>query len=285
MEVGNRTMILRNILRSAFVASVLLALLSASFGTAGAQSLVTKLTPTKTISGSSQNGTSLAFVGNAGQFDPSVRFAAYANNKTLQFAVGGITFSVPVLAVGPDVMVACANPNMQIGQPSMLLAHSALRLVFDDAASKPELSGFGQLLDAANAFISTDPLPWRSGLSAYSGVVYHDLYPGVDLSFAGLDGTLTAMFSLTAGVSPSRILWHYDHADSLYIVATGDLHIYTADGALLTNNAPAAWQIRNGVQTPVSVGYQLTPDNTIRFSTQLAGYDSALPLTITLSLG
>jgi hypothetical protein len=263
------------------VLSVLLAFLSASFGTAGAQSDSADRAPTNTAS--DHNTAPLAFIANVGQLEPSVHFTARDNAKTLWFAADGVTLNLPAVS-GPDSMVSCANPNMQIGAPP-IETQTMLRLAFDNANPNLALEGTNQFPGMANLFTDGSPLEWRPNEARYAGVLYRDLYPGIALSFRGQAGKLTATYTLAAGIDPALIAWHYLNADSLYTnAATGDLHIYTSDGGLLMSYAPVAWQMRNGTQMPVNIGYQTTSDNVVRFAIPLTGYDPTLPFTLTLRL-
>ncbi|MHB8747788.1 MAG: SBBP repeat-containing protein, partial [Aggregatilineales bacterium] len=55
-------------------------------------------------------------------------------------------------------------------------------------------------------------------------------------------------------------------------------------GVTLTEQAPIAWQMRNGSRAAVTVGYQLEADGTIGFAVLANRYDSTLPLVIDPSL-
>lgn len=271
-------MIPRRWLRSAFMLSVLLAFVS--FGTAAAQPIQANHAISAT---STTDRSTLSFVSNVGQLDPSVRFEMRTSHKTLWFGSNRIILNLSALS-DLAVMVSCANPNMQMTAAPVEI-QSLLGLLFDHANSNPALEGLGQPLGTANLFTTADPLEWRANEAVYAGIVYHDLYPGVDLSFASQAGALTATYTLAAGVDPSIIAWHYLNADSLYMnTATGDLHIYTSDGGLLMSYAPVATQMRDGQQVRVNVSYQNTSDTGVRLAAALTGYDLALPLSISIRL-
>ncbi|MHB8629676.1 MAG: SBBP repeat-containing protein [Aggregatilineales bacterium] len=155
----------------------------------------------------------------------------------------------------------------------------AIRLSFDHANPNATLGGADQLPGIANFFIGNDPSQWHTNVPTYAGVGYHDLYPGVDLQYAGHAGVLKGTYTLAADVDPSLIRWRYVGADGISVdSSTGDLTIHAPDGVTLTEKAPIAWQTRDGMQTPVTVGYQVNADGSVQFVPDT--YDRALPLVI-----
>ncbi len=227
------------------------------------------------VNASSQYGkVPLSFIANAGQTDAAVRFQVRSKGGLLFFEPTGVTLNLPVAANSvrpPGDKTLNATSSAQV----------ALHLNFEGANANSLLDGVGLLPGIANFFIGNDPSQWYTNVPTYSGIVYHDLYPGVDLQYSGHPGLLKGTYSLTAGVDPSIIRWRYNGADHIAVdPATGNLLISGASGVMLSEQAPVAWQERNGAQVAAKLSYALAADGTIGFALPKDGYDPALPLTI-----
>jgi YVTN family beta-propeller protein len=211
----------------------------------------------------------LWFVPNAGQTAPMVRFQARSANGTLFFSPDQITFSL-----APGV------------QPP-----AAVRLRFEGANPALEMAGVDPLAGSVNYFIGNDPARWRTDLPAYAGIVYRDVYPGIDLHYAGTLALtnrslrLKGTYAVAPGADPARIRWRYQGAAGVRLdAATGDLRI-TLPGATgaapppeIVEHAPVAWQTIVGRPVPVSARYTLAADGSVGFA--LGDYNPAYALTL-----
>src|SRR6185369_12003847 len=118
-----------------------------------------------------------------------------------------------------------------------------VRMTFDDANPMPAITGAEQLPGIVNYFIGNDPAQWRTNISTYAGVVYKDLYPGIDLRYDGHERLLKSTYTVAPGADPSLIRWRYSGAERVSVdTASGDLQIALADGRVLTDQAPLSWQ-------------------------------------------
>jgi uncharacterized repeat protein (TIGR01451 family) len=233
----------------------------------------------------------LSFVPNRGQTDPRVQFQAHAPGGTLFFTPNEVMLSLPT-AGPPSATDDQASPS-RAARPSSGPEHwSLLRLRFENANPAPEIIGRQPLPGIANYFIHDDPAAWRSNLPTYGGIIYRDVYPGIDLSY---DGTaqaggssflLKGTYTVAPGADPGRIRWRYAGAAGVRVDETsGDLFISlvpsapgVAAGPEVVEHAPVAWQTIEGRRVPVSVRYALNPDGSISFA--LGGYDPAYALIL-----
>jgi hypothetical protein len=71
-----------------------------------------------------------------------------------------------------------------------------------------------------------------AGLPAYQEIAYRDLWPGIDLLFRGVAGTLEYEFHIRPGADPSDIRLDYAGADGLSLGLDGSLTVDTALGEL-----------------------------------------------------
>lgn len=221
--------------------------------------------------GNPLNALPLQFVANAGQARPEARYTVNGAGHALYFLENEVLFA------SQANRFAGKRPGMRDRQLQRLeLQMSTLRLGFVGANRSPEIDGGAQLSGVANYFLGNDPAQWRVNVPTFQGVVYRDLYPGVDLRFGGIQGELKSEFILQPGVDPGVIAMRYEGAKSLRLSANGDLLITTPSGVLV-EEAPVIYQEAGGERQLLSGGY-LLDSGQVGF--WVAGVNPDLPLVI-----
>jgi hypothetical protein len=203
--------------------------------------------------------------------DQAVRYVAHTPGGTLFFTAAGVVLALENPACGADTAASSPGPRTAAPAPP-----SVLRLHFVDAAPATLIGG-QEGTGRVNYLRGADPRAWATNLPTYTGIVYSGLYPGVDLQYSGVGGQLKGTYTLAAGADPARLRWRYEGATGVQVDAAGNLQIAWA-GASLTEQAPLAWQDRDGQRVPVSARYAVAADGSIGFV--LGSYDRAEPLTL-----
>src|SRR5205085_4765703 len=115
----------------------------------------------------------------------------------------------------------------------------------------PRMEGGEGLPGKVNYFLGNDRSKWHTDVPTYSGVVYRELYPGVDLSYEGTGGSLKGTYTIAPGADPGRIRWRYEGAEKVWVDEKGSLQIRLAgaaggvgasEGVTVTEQVPVAWQ-------------------------------------------
>lgn len=149
----------------------------------------------------------LSFVPNAGQSDPAVRFQAQGMGGTFFFTPGEVVLSLRAPSPARD-SEASPSTSQQIRNPeSQIRNSSVVRLRFEGASPEPEVTGAERLPGIVNYFIGNDPAKWRTRLPTYAGIVYQQLYPGIDLHYNGTEGVLEGTYTVAPGADPAWIRW------------------------------------------------------------------------------
>jgi hypothetical protein len=205
----------------------------------------------------------LSFEPNAGQSDPVVQYQAHAMGGMLYFE---------------DEAVVLSLPKTDPGLLTENQTRSVVRLRFDGVDGVPRLVNAERLPGIVNYFIGNEPSKWLTNLPTYTGIIYKQIYPGIDLRYDGAQSTLKGTYTLTPHADPSRIRWHYEGVTSERVdKQTGDLLLALDGTSTLIEKAPSAWQTRNGVRVSVTVHYTVENGN-IGFA--LGDYNPNQPLTI-----
>jgi hypothetical protein len=194
----------------------------------------------------------LSFVPNAGQSDAAVHYQAQGMGGTLFFEDDTVTLSLPE-------------------------THVYLR--FEGVNAARRVVNAEKLPGTVNYFIGNQPSNWHTDLPTYAGIVYEQLYPGIDLHYDGSQKMLKGTYTVAPHANPSNIRWRYEGVTSTRVdEQTGDLLLTLDDGSTLTEKAPSAWQTSAGTRVSVPVKYALMEDDSIGFA--LGDYEPNAPLTI-----
>lgn len=225
----------------------------------------------------------LSFVPNEGQTDPLVQFETRGLGGTLFFTPGEVMLALPNRA-GEETAELLSLPQTINRQSSVetspsLLPPTIVRLQFEGTNPAPAITGVESQAGQVNYFAGNEPGQWQTSLPTYAGIVYQQLYPGIDLRYDGVDGTLKGTYHVAPGADPGHIHWRYEGATGVQVDETsGDLVVTLSTQRHLSEHTPLAWQEIEGRRVFVNVAYTLTPKGQVGFA--LGTYNPAYPLVI-----
>ncbi|MEG3839353.1 SBBP repeat-containing protein, partial [Microcoleus sp. herbarium14] len=204
----------------------------------------------------------LSFIANAGQSDPSVKFQVKGAGHSISFTPNEITFT------------AFQKPN----EPGNAATTSAIvRSSLADSNPNPTISGLEKLPGFANFILGEDSSQWHTDVPTFNGVVYQNVYQGIDRVFKGTEGQLKSEFLVAAFADPSQIKMNYSGVNNIRLREDGALILETPLGELI-DNAPIVYQDINGQRVNVPAAYNLLGNNQVNFS--LGDFDPTQPLVI-----
>jgi hypothetical protein len=143
------------------------------------------ITPTKNISQPSPS----FFVPNVGQYGTNIDF------ETQRFMSGDVVFSIDGLTVAlptPKQQITAMVDWNQSARSTFLTPDirdnlqkdqdtSSLSLQFLNTNPSVEITGTEKSTGYVNYYLGNDPAQWRTNVTTYEGIVYKDIYPGIDL--------------------------------------------------------------------------------------------------------
>ncbi len=191
------------------------------------------------------------FVRNDGQVDRRARYYTQRGGFASYFTQGAAVMVFP--QEKPD--------NPAAGQDRQLPAAAgvrafALELTYVGANREAVIEGLAQRQGHYNFLIGAEPAAWHREVPTYSGVIYRDLWPGIDMTFREEAGRLKYAFVVRPGADPSQIRLSYGGADGLMLRDDGALQIDTAMGPLV-DERPVSFQIVDGRRMQVETAFQL----------------------------
>ena len=87
-------------------------------------------------------------------------------------------------------------------------------------------------------------------------MVYRDLWPGIDLVYAGTVNRMKYTFVVKPGADPNQIKLAWRGASGVKVNAAGELEVTTPAGGF-SDERPVSWQEVGGRQVEVATAYQL----------------------------
>ena len=161
------------------------------------------------------------FQPNRGQAAADVRFIARAPGYDVHLQDRALTFNL-------------------FSSPAMPTRETTVGLELLDASEHPQLSAVGELPGKANYLRSSDPATWITGVPTYAGVLYRNVYRGIDVVFHGAGNRLEYDFTVAPGADASQIAWRFN-TSAVALADSGDL-LLEAGGAELRFMKPVIYQ-------------------------------------------
>ncbi|MHB1458944.1 MAG: DUF7948 domain-containing protein, partial [Armatimonadota bacterium] len=208
----------------------------------------------------------LSFVENRGQMDKRARYVISGPRASAFFRNDGVTF---------DLWEA-SKKAQQDNKPEMR-EHAVLKLTFKGADAKCKVKGMNQLPGKVNYMTSNDRSKWHTNIPTYKGVIYKNVWQGIDIIYRGDRQQLKYDIRVNPGADIRRVRLQYDGAEKIWLDKKGDLHIKTAVTEFI-ENVPGIYQEKSGKKVSVTGGYKLLNKNTVGFDVK--NIDSSLPLVI-----
>lgn len=214
------------------------------------------------------NGVRIFFSENAGQWDSRVLFRSQMHGATLFVERDCFTFVVQ----HPD-NDNLSHPIVKPNADGRYRQH-AYRLWFEGATTQ-QVEGQEQTKGWENYFIGRDRSRWVSHVGVFQTVLYHRLYPLIDMKVYTASNAMKYDFILHPGARPEEIAMRYEGVEGLSI-KEGNIVVRTSVVDLVELR-PYAYQIIDGRQVEVASRYRLKGD---RVTFELGSYDTTQILII-----
>ena len=201
---------------------------------------------------------SLSFIANVGQTTSAVDFQVRGAGHTIFFT--------------PDEIILTASQQVEDETVS-----SVVRSQLVGANPNASIAALNPLPGVANFILGNNPNQWYTNVPTYDGIVYQNVYQGIDRIFTGSEGELKSEFIVAPGADPGQIRMQFSGVDSIQLRDDGALVLQTPLGELV-EAAPYIYQDINGQRYTIQGTYTLLGDNQVGFT--LGTYDPAYTLVI-----
>jgi len=222
----------------------------------------------------------LSFIPNEGQLHKGVIYYAAGRDTCIYFESTGISISLIRFAAPGNAAPGYGTAVPLLRDKQNQKSRWTVKLDFVGAAADARPSG-EKKTESVISYFRGRPDEWKSGLPAFSRIVYKDLWPGIDLAYTGSTDCLKYEFVVQPGVDPSTIRLAYRGASRVAVNASGQLEVDTPLGGF-HDQAPMAYQDRYGERVPVPAAIRIeesaVPSGAFGFV--VGAYDRSLPLVI-----
>ncbi len=213
----------------------------------------------------------LYFVENQGQLDAKVQFYVKTAAQTLYFTDEGIVFDL-LRQTAPATADAQAKNERLV-----------FNLGFEKADKQVTIKGIERQAAAINYFVGPQS-NWKTDIPTYKGIIYKEVYPGIDLKIFGDGQDIEYEFIVNPGANPNDILLTYRGIKGLATSDKGELLINTSFGEL-KETRPYIYQTIAGVKE-VAGSFVLhnavnnSQPGKFSYGFQVASYNTTYPLII-----
>ncbi len=238
----------------------------------------------------------LEFIENKGQWDPSLNFRAEMSTGSFFLQKKGfsvllhkpadlqrmeeLSHSHAAGRGGEQPAKADPKNRLQNSESSRLIHSHFYEVSFVNAQENVEIVPDKPLPTYNNYFIGNDPSKWASGCRIFQGITYKNIYPNVDVRYFTEGGILKYDLILHPGADLDKIALKYTGPDKL-IIRNHQLVIKTSVGDA-KELAPYSYQLNNSGKTEVECRYVLTGNNTVKFRVNHYSPDAVLVIDPTL---
>ncbi len=214
------------------------------------------------------------FIQNIGQWENASKYLFPLKNGQLFFEPNAIQYFFEDARQVDAFFNHALNPHLM--KPATINRH-AVRMEFMGANKNPEITGIAPFKHYLNYFIGNNPKQWKGHVSVFEGLIYKELYPGINLKMPpnAANNNLKYEFYVAPGVDPSCINLKYSGLTSM-TMNKGRLLFKTSVNSWVENK-PYAYQVVKGEIKQVPCSFVLT-DNVVSF--KLGKYDPNTELVI-----
>ena len=141
-------------------------------------------------------------------------------------------------------------------------------------AEPADIVGYGVLPCLSHYISGMADKEQVSDVRSYGSIVYHELYPGIDLKFYFRDGDLEYDLILKPGTNPGVIRMRYSGAEDVTIASDGRLLV--SRGSLgIAATPPYVYQVDGAGNSEVPGWFVLLPDGSVSFEVEASARTGA----------
>lgn len=205
-----------------------------------------------------QDGPSLTFIENKNQWTNDVQFGALVNGGQMRIGPGYFSYQL----IDKSALEARHLQTHQHGKPDAafddVIKGHLVRASFVSANLNASVHPFGKTDEYWNFYLGKDPARWANHAYGFKGVLYDELYQGIDLKIYSVGENLKYDYVVAPYADASQIVVRYEGAESMSL-ENGNLFLKTTLGDLIEKR-PIAWQFVDGQKVEIDVAYNLNDD-------------------------
>jgi len=233
----------------------------------------------------------LYFIENRGQENPAVAYYLQGRDSAVYFTRTGVTFALsgPSSDGVSDDRFGADGDEFRHGHGALVrrvsLSERQTRerwtVQLDFVGASPSMPRGEAPTPAVVSYFKGADGESQTALQTYARVVYRDLWPGIDLAYAGTGGQLKYTFVVNPGADPEQIRLAYRGATAVTLTEAGQLAIATPAGGF-TDDRPYAYQEGRAGREEVPAAFAVVASaaDAQGYGFKVGRYDRTRPLVL-----
>lgn len=214
--------------------------------------------------------TEAGFIENKGQWQNEIKFVANIPGGNMIIKSNSIEY----FFYDTKAFAKTHNSDLK-NSKTTTVDYQVVRLKFKNANPTPILLKTSPKSEKYNYFLGNDPSRWKSGVSAYSELIFKELYPHIDFRIYNLNGVLKTEYIVGVGGNPTDISLNYDGIKNLEI--TPEEVLIETDINVFKEINPFTFQRNKDKQIEITTHF-IKKNNSLSF--EIGKYDATIPLII-----
>ncbi len=206
----------------------------------------------------------LFFIPNRGQVHPKAQYYAKCKQYNLWVTKQGLTFDR-------------FAPNNKNNTETNRAQRDISRMIFIGASENPAILPIKPARHKVNYFKGKNKNRWHTNIPTSLGVLYKNLYKGIDLEVYGQEKQVEYDWIIHPGGNPGNIRFHYRNIRHSRLDKKGNLQVHTPLGRW-THQHPTAYQDIAGERIEIEANFKQLDKGTYGF--RVGSYDKNFPLVI-----
>ena len=210
-----------------------------------------------------QCGLSAGFIANRGQVDGAVHYYVSGPLASVYFTKEAVVLDLKERRESPksDSFLTGQKeaPRTKPEQPDLApRGGCAVWMRFMDGHPAPTIEARGELRARYNYFVGKDSAKWCRNVPAYAEIVYHDLWPGIDLVYRIEGGKISYEVITAPGADPNQVCFEYEGTDEISHQPDGSSLLKTVAGTII--DLPPVPGVRSGEYVLFDGGEDSSPN-------------------------
>lgn len=208
----------------------------------------------------------LVFTENHGQFGEKTLFQAQIRGSVFLFSSNEVQHLL-LRSNNDQPSHQGASKPYQVHNENQDIKIDSLIITSIFIGSNPDvvIDGLERLSYNNNYFLGRNSDSWWTNVPNYSGIIYRNIYPGIDLQYYWKEGSLKYDFIINSGADINQIKIKIEGAENITITEYGDLAVKSEFGTKF-EKAPVCYQEISNVQHPIRGRYELLGEDTFGFT-------------------
>ena len=185
--------------------------------------------------------------------------------------------SIRYTSVGSGYRAALLSDGLRLSPIYAAKTPGEVTLRWIDGNANPEISVQDPLPYHSNYFVGNSPQEWKSSVPFFGEVVYHNIYPGISVSYHGKGNEIEQDIHIEPGADAARFRFQVQGAKKVLVGRSGELVLESGDGSFRLA-LPRIYQVDGRGQQSRVTGHYVLQGSIVSF--QLGQYNHREKLVI-----